>query len=104
LSSSGTITNETYESIKTFCEVFAMLHNGAKYDVSYKLKDTFGILYEDVYPAHDDTLFKNGKNGFVITENGIYCREIMASYKNYVSFEELSRADNIYMRVEAIFM
>jgi topoisomerase-4 subunit B len=23
---------------------------------------------------HDDTLFKSGKNGFAITERGIYCR------------------------------
>jgi hypothetical protein len=29
---------------------------------------------EDVYLIHDDTLFKSGKNGFAITERGIYCR------------------------------
>lgn len=60
-------------------------------------KDTLGILYEEVYLAHDDTIFKSGKNGFAITEYGIYCRDLMASYTNYTTFEELAQADSIYI-------
>lgn len=92
-SGSGTIN---YDSIKTACELFVMLHDGSTYDASYKLKDTLGVLYEEVYLAHDDTLFKTGKNGFAITEGGIYCRELMSSYTNHISFKELSEASNIY--------
>ena len=29
---------------------------------------------EDIYLIHDDTLFKSGKDGFAITEKGIYVR------------------------------
>ena len=52
---------------------------------------------EEVYLAHDDTLFKNGRNGFAITEEGIYCREFMGEYTNYVTFEELAKAKRIYI-------
>lgn len=99
----GTITEETYDSIKTACEVFIMTHDASKFDVSYKLKDTLGILYENIYLVHDDTLFKSGKNGFAITEYGIYCRELMASYTNFVTYEQLAGADNIYISGSYIY-
>ena len=99
----GIITDETYDAIKTACEVFVMTHDGAKYDASYKLKENLGILYEDVYLGHDDTIFKNGKNGFAITRYGVYCRELMASYTNFVTYEELAEADHIYIRDSYIY-
>lgn len=100
---SHTISSDTYDNIKTACEVHILMHDGSNYDVSYNLKDTLGILYEEVYLAHDDTLFKNGKNGFAITKYGIYCREFMASLTNYTTFEELAQADNIYINGSNIY-
>lgn len=100
---SGCITSSTFDSIKTACEVFVMTHDASQYDVSYKLKCTLGIEYQEVYLAHDDTIFKSGKNGFAITEEGIYCRELFGAYTNHVSFEELSRADSIYVSNSNIY-
>lgn len=102
-SGAGYITSDTYESIKTACEVFVMTHNTSQYDVSYKLKCTLGIEYQDIYLAHDDTIMKSGKNGFAITEEGIYCRELFGAYTNYVTFEELARADSIYVSGSNIY-
>ncbi|TBL79092.1 tetratricopeptide repeat protein [Paenibacillus thalictri] len=103
-SSSGTITKSTLESIKTSCEVFVMMHDESKYDVSYKLKQTLNIEHcDEIYLAHDDTLFKSGKNGFAITSDGIYCREMMSSYTNHVSFYELNNASNIYWRDSNVY-
>ncbi len=86
---------------KTACELFMFMHEN--YEASYKLKNFFVILDEDVYLVHDDTLFKSGKNGFAITENGIYCREMFGSYTNYVSFEELGNVENIYINGSEIY-
>lgn len=102
-SSTIAITSDILYSIKTACEVFMITHDRSQYEASYKLKDFFDILYEDVYLGHDDTLFKNGKNGFAITENGIYCRQFLGSYTNYVSFEELANVDNIYINGSEIY-
>lgn len=96
--SSKNITSDTYETIKSSCELFKLMHNEARFDPTYKLKATLGVLYEDVYLAHDDTIFNTGKNGFAITENGIYCRGLFESYTSFVSFEELSKADSIDVR------
>ena len=37
------------------------------------------------------------RQGFAITEEGIYCREFMGEYTNYVTFEELAKAKRIYI-------
>lgn len=101
--SPGYITQDTYSMIKDTCEMFLMYHSPSKYDAHYKLKDSLGIMYEEIYLAHDDTLFKTGKNGFAITESGIYCRGLMESYTNYVSFEELSNAEEIYVKGSYVY-
>lgn len=100
---SSPIPSDILDSIKTACESFMIMHDRSNYEASYKLKNFFGILDEDVYLGHDDTLFKSGKNGFAITENGIYCREMFGSYTNYVSFEELGNVENIYINGSEIY-
>ncbi|MGM9524516.1 MAG: SEL1-like repeat protein [Faecousia sp.] len=102
-SPTGTISQDTYKTIKTKCNLFLFGHDRSKYDPTYKLKSTLGILYEDVYLAHDDTLFKSGKNGFAITENGVYCRGFMESDVSFTSFEELAEADCIFVHGSDIF-
>ena len=92
-----TIMPETLDTIKAACESFIIMHDGARFDATYKLKDNLNILYcDEVYLGHDDTLFGSGKNGFAITSDGIYCRELMSSYISYVSYEELANSNNIY--------
>ena len=103
LNSSLTISSNTYMAIKGICTTFKNTHNSSIYDESYKLKSVFHLLDEEIYLAHDDTIFKNGKNGFAITVCGIYCREFMESYTTYVSFIDLACANCIYVKGSNIY-
>lgn len=95
---------DVYESIQKTCEEFLMMYGDSKFDITYKLKEGLGIQYSNkIYLAHDDTLFKSGKNGFAITSDGIYCRNLMESYVNVVSYEKLAEADNIYWKDSNIY-
>ncbi len=92
-----------YDIIKSECKSHIMLYDEYNYEVSYKLRKRLGILNKKVYLGHDDSILKNGKYGFAITEEGIYCREFMSWDTNYVTFEELSRAKSIYINEYTIY-
>ena len=50
------------------------------FDSSNKILRGLGIdAGENVFLIHDDTIFHSGKNGFAITERGLYCRELAES-------------------------
>lgn len=99
-----TINEDTAESIKILCEAFVAMHDASKFELSYTLKQTLDIEYcNEIYLAHDDTLFRSGKNGFAITSDGIYCRQFMESYTSYISFNELYNTSNIYWRDSNIY-
>ena len=84
--------------IGLLCEQFLDSHksNINYYIPSEKQLNIFGIHHEKVFIAHDDTVFQNGKNGFVITEKGIYDRGMFESTTNYHSFKELSKGKNLH--------
>ncbi|WP_195454927.1 tetratricopeptide repeat protein [Turicibacter sanguinis] len=103
LNSPLTISQNTYTAIKRECKTFKNAHDSSSYDESYKLKSVFHLLDEAVYLAHDDTIFKNGKNGFAITVCGVYCRCFMDSYTTYVSFIDLAYANCIYIKDSKIY-
>ena len=63
----------------------------------------FNLNDENVYLTHDDTLFKNGKNGFAITNRGIYCRGMFQSYNSFTSYKELSKVSFFYTSNGEIF-
>ena len=46
LTYSNEISSDTYDIIKSQCEIYLMLHEETNYDVTYKLKKGLGILYE----------------------------------------------------------
>lgn len=50
---------------------------------------------ENVFLIHDDTFLKSGKNGFAITENGLYCRELgeQATFRDWASFAKMKEPD-----------
>lgn len=82
------------EKIRTLCNDFIKAHDQKNFHVSPSLKQNLGIesMSDDkIFLARDDTLIRSGKNGFVITTEGIYCRE-MASKANHVSFNDLANA------------
>lgn len=83
--------------IKPLCNKFLSSHKASLFQCSPKLKATLGITNmddSDIYLARDDTVLKTGKNGFAITRNGIYCRE-MGAVATHISFEMLAHAGKI---------
>lgn len=44
-----------------------------------------------IYLIHDDTLFKSGKNGFAITSEGFYCREMGDRNAHFVSWSKFAK-------------
>lgn len=75
---------------------------------SQKILNGLGIdeNEEDVYLIHDDTMFKSGKNGFAITSEGLYCREMGERHVNFMSWEDLAKTryapivDDSYIRID----
>ena len=75
------------------CKEFLKKVNESEFEVTDKCKRGLNVPFSDqVYLMHDDTLFKNGKNGFAITDKGFYCRELMES-ANFVSWEDFAQLD-----------
>ena len=48
---------------------------------------------EDIYLIHDDTFMKSGKNGFAITDRGLYCREL-AEEATFTDWHAFARLDD----------
>ena len=48
---------------------------------------------EDVYLIHDDTIFGSGKNGFAITQRGLYCRDFGEPTAHFVSWEDFANGE-----------
>lgn len=83
--------------IKNLCQQFLQAHNASQFKCSQKLKSALGIENmddEDIYLARDDTLLHTGKNGFAITKDGIYCRDV-SSKVTHINFDVLTRAKKI---------
>ena len=83
-------------SISGLCELFLekIGSDADSFQYTPKLKKGLGIPDEDtVYLAHDDTLFKSGKNGFVFTDKGIYCKHLTGS-TDFTSWDELAACSN----------
>jgi hypothetical protein len=60
-------------------------------------------MNEDIYIAHDDTLFKSGQNGFAITSCGISFRVMCESNVEYTTYEELLKVDRVYVNSSEIY-
>lgn len=93
--SSASMADYASEVCEEFLENF---DSGDRFKSSSKILDGLGVGDEDVYLIHDDTLFKSGKNGFAITEDGIYCRDLWedAVFYDWAAFAEMEEphADN----------
>ena len=48
-----------------------------------------------VFMIHDDTFMKSGKNGFAITDSGLYCRELgeQATFRDWASFSKFKEPE-----------
>ena len=47
---------------------------------------------DEVFLAHDDTLFRTGKNGFAMCTSGMYCLELMEKMPTYMSWRTFIEA------------
>lgn len=90
--SCGSAFPETVEIIQKMCSEFLARVGTDEYKVTEKLLNTLGIPQsEKVLLAHDDSFSKSGKDGFVITEKGIYCREFLQRKTTFTTFSELQQ-------------
>ena len=88
----GSTFPEIMEIIQKMCSEFLTRVGTDEFKVTEKLLNSLGIPQsEKILLAHDDTLSKSGKNGFVITEKGIYCREILKKETTFTTFSELQQ-------------
>lgn len=97
---SETLTAKAAEVAKRFCDSFLATHDSHYFQrsMSDKLKRGLGIPQikdSEVYLAHDDTIFKTGKNGYAITKQGIYFRDMLKKAE-CLSYKELAEIDYIY--------
>lgn len=97
--SSSSMASYAAEVCEEFLENF---DNGDRFKSSSKILDGLGVGDEEVYLIHDDTLFKSGKNGFAITEDGLYVRDLGedALFYDWATLAELDEpeADNGYIK------
>lgn len=96
------------DAVEIICEIFKNGQKKSIYGVSDSLKKTLSITEnEKVYLAHDDTWLKTGKNGFAITEEGIYCRGLGVLTEaplHYTSFRNLALCEQIHYGEEECYI
>ena len=96
------------DAVEIICKIFKNGQKESIYRVSDTLKKTLSITEnEKVYLAHDDTWLKTGKNGFAITEEGIYCRGLGIPKEaplHYTSFRSLALCEQIHYGDEACYI
>ena len=79
------------ESAEQACSAFlAHRDNGSSFRSSTKIIRGLNIGDDRVFLIHDDTFMKSGKNGFAITDRGIYCRD-MGEDPDFVSWSEFGK-------------
>lgn len=85
-------------NIETLCNAFVLEHDKADYIISKKLILGLNIPENaEIYLGHDDTIFKNGKNGFAITSEGIFCRVVLEN-SELTTYKQLALANKIYWK------
>ena len=78
-------------------ELFNDLGDGY-FSVTNKIYDGLCIEEdEDVFLIHDDSMLGRGKNGFAITENGLYCREMSEKAPLFLDWDSFSQYDQPYI-------
>lgn len=97
--SSSSMADYAAEVCEEFLENF---DNGDRFKSTSKILNGLGVGDEDVYLIHDDTLFKSGKNGFAISEDGLYVRDLgeEALFYDWDTLADLDEpeVDNGYIR------
>ena len=86
------------EFAREACERFLSMVGTDEFQRSSALEGRLGIEdYEEVLICHDDTIFKSGKNGFAVTDYGLYCLEMGESEPNYMHWATLCECSKPYI-------
>lgn len=84
--------------IETLCVQFAN-DNGSKYEsmgMKEKMKKYFDIPdTETIYLSHDDTMMSSGKDGFVITDKGLYCNKSFENELYFVPYSDFTEVPTL---------
>ena len=97
-----------FDFVQNACQEFLKKVDRDHFQTSRKIVKGLEIADGiEVYLIHDDTLFKSGKNGFAITDAGLYCREMGDGSAHYLSWGDLAEAskpeiDDSYIRVDNV--
>lgn len=79
------------EACEKFLQNRKVREDASSFVSSDKVVRGLGIADGDeIFLIHDDTMFHSGKNGFAITREGFYCRELGDS-SHFVSWEEFGQ-------------
>lgn len=73
------------------CDDFLKHADEDEFEDTKKIRRGLELGGEEVFLIHDDTLFKSGKNGFAITEDGFVCKELLGDGLQRVSWSQLAR-------------
>ena len=80
------------EFAREACQAFLNGTDKSRFTSSDKILRGLGIKAgDDVYLIHDDTMFKSGKNGFAITDEGFLCREFGDRSSHLLTWESFAR-------------
>ena len=78
------------------CKEYLCSADADHFESSRKILKGLGIDSDErVFLIHDDTMFKSGKNGFAITEHGLYCRDMGEPNTVFTSWSDLARFDQL---------
>ena len=91
-----TYAGPLYQDARDQCSEFLdkAKSNQSKFRSTSKILRGLDITSDDdVYLIHDDTMLGSGKNGFAITESGIYCRELGDASAHFVSWDDFKDAE-----------
>lgn len=99
--------NKSYQgnSIEEICKTFLSdkENSDINTDDNGKLRKTLKIATEEpVYLLHDDSWFGRGKNGFAITEKGIYSCELLehAKFVPWEEFQDCTEIEGIKVKLK----
>lgn len=82
---------------RDLCAAFLNRTKKEYFEMTSKILYGLGIdpNVEAVYLIHDDTVFKSGKDGFAITNRGMYCNLFGEKETWFTSWAELAAADEV---------
>ena len=103
------VSDEDLESVEDFareaCQEFREAVGGSSFRETHKIRAGLSILDDaEVFLIHDDTIFESGKNGFAITDDGFYCRDLGEGEAHFLYWGDLAAAGKPYVEGQYVMV